>query len=92
VPLGLAATCICSCALTWPEEGVSPVIQPASEEADHAHSGCVVTPIVVASPPEPTGDVGTASATAHFAGEGPVAVATVEPQAATTQASTDRTT
>ena len=70
---------------------MSPVIQPASEDADHAHSGCVVTPIVVASPPEPTGEAGTASVTAHFAGEGPVAVATVDPQAPTTQASTDRT-
>ncbi len=70
---------------------MTPVIQAASEEADQAHSGCVVSPIVVVSPPELTGELGTASVTAHFAGEGPVDVATVEPQAPPTQASTDRT-
>jgi hypothetical protein len=86
----LAAICICSCALPWPEEGVRPVIQAASEEADHAHSGCVVSPTVVESPPAPTEEAGTASVTAHFAGEGPVDVATVEPQAPTAHTTTDR--
>src|SRR4030095_6790490 len=92
VPSGLAAICICSCALPWPDEGVRPVIQAASEEADQAHSGCVATPTVVVSPLELTGEVGTASVTAHFAGEGPVDVATVEPHAPPRQASTHRTT
>ena len=87
----MAAICICSCALPWPEEGVSPVIHAASDEADHAHSGCVVTPTVVLSPAELTGEVGTASVTAHFEGEGPVDVATVEPQATTTLARSNRT-
>jgi len=65
------------------------VIHAASDEADHAHSGWVVTPTVVVSPFELTAEVGTASVTAHFEGEGPVDVATVEPQAPTTQDSTD---
>jgi len=90
VPAGLGAICICSCALPWPEAGVRPVIQAASDEADHAHSGWVVTPTVVESPFELTAEAGTASVTAHFAGEGPVDVATVEPQAPSTQDSTDR--
>jgi len=91
VAAGLAAICICSCALPWPDEGVRPVIQGASEEADHAHSGCVVIPTVVVSPLELTGEPGAPSVTAHFAGEGPVDVATVEPQAPLKQASTDTT-
>jgi hypothetical protein len=91
VPSGLAAICICSCALPCPDEGVRPVIQAASEEADQAHSGCVVTPTVAVSPPELTGEAGTARVTAHFAGEGPVDVATVEPQAPAAPASTHRT-
>src|SRR5262245_8751074 len=91
VPSGLAATCICSCALPCPDEGARPVIQAASEEADQAHSGCVVRPTVAVSPPELTGDVGTATVTAHLAGEGPVDVATVEPQAPAAKASTHRT-
>ena len=92
VAAGLAAIRICSCALPWPDEGVKPVIQGASEEADHAHSGCVVIPTMVVSPLELTEEPGAASVTAHFAGEGPVDVATVEPQAPLNQASTDRTT
>src|SRR5262245_48339710 len=88
VPSGLAATCICSCALPCPDEGVRPVIQAASEEADQAHSGCVVTPTVAASPLELTEDAGAARVSAHFAGEGPVDVATVDPQAPATQART----
>src|SRR4030095_15929758 len=91
VPAGFAAICICSCALPWPDEGVRPVIQAASEEADHAHSGCVVTPTVVVSPLELTGEPGAASVTSPVAGEGPVDVATVEPQAPLKEASTDRT-
>jgi hypothetical protein len=67
------------------------VIQDASEEADQAHSGCVVTPTVVISPVELTGEAGTARVTVHFAGDGPVDVATVEPHDATTQASTHTT-
>ena len=67
------------------------MIQAASEEADQAHSGCVVTPTVAISPPELTGEDGTARVTAHFAGEGPVDVATAEPQAPTAQASMHRT-
>jgi len=90
VPAGFAAICIWSCALPWPEAGVRPVIHTASDEADHAHSGWVVTPTVVVSPFELTGEVGTASVTAHFVGEGPVDVATVEPQAPSTHDSTDR--
>jgi hypothetical protein len=92
VPSGLAATCICSCALPCPDEGVRPLIHAASEEADQAHSGCVVTPTVAVSPLALTEEAGTARVTAHFAGEGPVDVATVEPQAPAAQASTHRTT
>jgi hypothetical protein len=92
VPSGFAATCICSCALPCPDEGVRPVIQAASEEADQAHSGCVVKPTVAVSPPELTGEEGTARLTLHFAGEGPVEVATVEPQALAAQANAHRTT
>jgi hypothetical protein len=66
------------------------VIQAASEEADQAHSGGVVTPTVAVSPPELTGEAGTARVTAHLAGEGPVDVATVEPQAPTAHTTTDR--
>jgi hypothetical protein len=62
------------------------VIHAASEEADHVHSGCVVTTTVAVAPPDPTGEAGGASVTAHFVGEGPVDVATVEPHAAATQA------
>jgi hypothetical protein len=92
VASGLAAICIRSCALPCPDEGVRPVIQPASDDADHAHSGCVVTATVAVSPLELTADAGAASVTAHFAGEGPVDVATVDPQAPTVQARTYRTT
>jgi len=92
VASGLAAIYIRTCALPCPDEGVRPVIQAASEDADHAHSGCVVTPTVAVSPLEVTGDPGAASVTAHLAGEGPVDVATVEPQAPTVQARTYRTT
>jgi hypothetical protein len=88
VPSGLAATCICSCALPCPDEGVRPVIQAASEEADQAHSGCVVTPTVAASPAELTEEAGAARVRAHLAGEGPVDVATVEPHAPAAQANT----
>src|SRR5262245_8429653 len=90
-PSGLAAICNCSWALPCPDEGVRPVIHAASEEADQAHSGCVVTPTVAVSPPELTGEPGAATVTAHLAGEGPVDVATVEPQAPAVQASTHRT-
>jgi hypothetical protein len=68
------------------------VIQAASEEADQAHSGCVVTPTVAVSPPELIEEAGAATVTTHFAGEGPVDVATVEPQAPAVQASAQRTT
>ena len=67
------------------------MIQDASEEADQVHSGCVVTPTVAVSPAELTGEAGTARVRAHFAGEGPVDVATVEPHAPTAQASTHTT-
>jgi hypothetical protein len=63
------------------------VIQTVSEEADHAHSGCVETATVVVAPPAVTGSGGV-SVTAHFAGEGPVDVATVEPHPPAAQANT----
>jgi hypothetical protein len=83
---GLAATCICSCPLPWPDEGAKPVIHAAFEETDHAHSGCVVTVTVAVAPLELTGEAGGAKVIAHFVGEGPVDVATVEPHPAATQA------
>lgn len=85
---GLAPTWIWSCALPWPDAGLSPVIQPASDEAVQAHSGCVVTPTVAVAPPELTGEAGGVSATEHLTGEGPVDVATVDPHAPAAQAST----
>jgi len=86
---GLAATWSCSCPLPWPDEGVRLVIQDASADADHAHSGCVVTATVVVAPSEVMGEVGGASVTAHFDGDGPVDVATVEPHPAAAQATSD---
>ena len=59
-----------------------PVIQDASDAADHAHSGCVVIVTVAVAPLAATGSAGAASVTAHFVGEGPVDVATVEPHPA----------
>jgi hypothetical protein len=84
---GLAATWIWSCALPWPDAGVSPVIQPASDEAFQTHSGCVVTPTVAVAPLELTAEAGGVSVTEHLTGEGSVDVATVEPQAPAAQAS-----
>ena len=63
------------------------MIQAASEEADHAHSGCVATATVVVAPLAVTRS-GALSVTAHFAGEGPVDVATVEPHPPAAQANT----
>jgi hypothetical protein len=88
---GLPATWICSCPLPWPDEGVRLVIHDASADADHAHSGCVVTPTVVDAPSEVMGEAGGASVTAHLLGDGPVDVATVEPQSAAAQANSDAT-
>ena len=79
---GLPATWIWSCALPWPDAGASPVIQPASEEAFHVHSGWVVTSTVVVAPLALTGEVGATTVIEHLTGEGPVDVATEEPQAA----------
>jgi hypothetical protein len=76
---GLATTTISSCALPWPDAGVSPVIQPASDEAFQAHSGWVETPTVAVAPPELTGEPGGVSVTEHLTGDGPVDVATVDP-------------
>ena len=61
----------------------------ASDEADHAHSGCVVIATVAVAPSELTGAAGTPSVTAHFEGDGPVDVATVDPQPMPAQASSD---
>ena len=83
---GLADTRICSCPLPWPEDGATPVIHAVSDEADHAHSGCVVTSTVVVAPLELTGEAGGARVTAHLVGDGPVDVATVEPHPAAAQA------
>jgi len=63
------------------------VIQTTSEEADHAHSGCVATATVVVAPLAVTGS-GAVSVTAHFAGDGPVDVATVEPHPPAAQVNT----
>jgi hypothetical protein len=82
---GLAAICICSCALPWPDAGATAVIHAASEEADHAHSGCVLTPTEAVAPPALTGAAGAVSVTTHFVGEGPVDVATAEPHPAAAQ-------
>jgi hypothetical protein len=49
------------------------------------HSGCVATPTVVVAPLAVTGS-GAVSVTAHFAGDGPVDVATVEPHPPAAQA------
>jgi hypothetical protein len=79
---GFAATCIWTCPAPWPDEGVRPVIQLASDVAVQAHSAWVLTVTVAVSPLELTGEVGGVSVTPHFVGEGPVDVATVEPQPA----------
>ena len=62
------------------------MIHAASDEADQAHSGCVVIPIAVLAPLELTGEAGGARVTEHFVGDGPVDVATVEPHPAAAQA------
>jgi hypothetical protein len=62
------------------------VIHAASEEADHAHSGCVLTPTVAIAAPALTGAAGGVSVTTHFVGEGLVDVATAEPHPVATQA------
>jgi hypothetical protein len=79
---GFAATCIWTCPAPWPDEGVRPVIQLASEDAVQVHSAWVLTVTVAVSPLELSGEVGGVSVTPHFVGEGPVDVATVEPQPA----------
>src|SRR5262245_33424443 len=69
-----------------PDTGVGAVIQFASEDAFQLHSGCVLTATVVLAPPASIDAAGAVSVTAHFAGDGPVEVATVEPQPADAQA------
>src|SRR5512144_2920573 len=91
-PSGFAATCTCTCPLPWPEEGVTVFIQFASEDADHAHSACVVSPTVAVAPLELTEVVGAVRVTAHLEGEGPVDVATVEPHPPATQANSQTAT
>jgi hypothetical protein len=44
---------------------------------------------VAVAPSEGTGDAGTPSVTAHFEGDGPVDVVTVDPQPMPAQASSD---
>jgi hypothetical protein len=61
------------------------VIQLASADAFQVHSGCVLTAIVAAAPAAVIDDGGV-RVTLHFAGDGPVDVATVEPQPVDTQA------
>src|SRR5262245_23437111 len=63
-----------------PDAGVGAVIQFASEDAFQLHSGCVLTATVVLAPPASIDAAGAVSVTTHFAGDGPVEVATVEPQ------------
>jgi hypothetical protein len=63
---------------------VSAVIQFASEDAFQLHSGCVLTATVVVAPPAAIDAANAVSVTAHFAGDGPVEVATVDPQPADT--------
>ena len=62
------------------------MIHAVSEEADHAHSGCVMTPTVVVAPLELTEESGGAKVTVHLVGDGPVDVVTVEPHPAAAQA------
>ena len=69
-----------------PDAGVGAVIQFASEDAFQLHSGCVLTATVVLAPPASIDAAGAVSVTTHFAGDGPVEVATVEPQPADAQA------
>jgi hypothetical protein len=83
---GLAATVTCTCPAPCPEAGVSPVSQLVSVEAFQVHSGWVLTAIVAAEPAAPIAEGGAVSVTLHFAGDGPVDVATVEPQPVDTQA------
>lgn len=68
------------------------MIHAASDEADQAHSGCVLIPMVVLAPLELTGEAGGVRATVHFVGDGPVDVATVEPHPAAAQANSQVTT
>ena len=65
---------------------MTPVIQLTSVEAFQVHSGCVLIAIVAAEPAAAIDAWGAAKVTLHFAGEGPVDVATVEPQPVDTQA------
>ena len=62
------------------------MIQFGSADAFQVHSGCVLTAMVAAEPAAAIDVGGAPKVTLHFAGEGPVDVATVEPQPVDTQA------
>ena len=73
--------------LPWLAVGERSVIQLASAEAVQLHSGCVVIVAALTVPVAATGLSDGASESAHFAGEGPVAVEVdVCPQAAVIKA------
>jgi len=82
---GFAATLIWRLPAPCPAAGVD-VIQLASDDAFQVHSGWVLTATVVVAPLELIAAVGAVSVMPHFAGDGPVDVATVDPQPAETQA------
>lgn len=84
--VGFAATVTFTSPVPCPEAGVTPVIQFASEDALQVHSACVLTATVADDPPESIDAAGAVTLTPHFAGDGLVDEATVDPQPADTHA------
>ena len=78
---GFASALNPTSAAPWPEDGVKLVIQPASLEAVHAHSGVVATVIFPVPPVEGMVPELTVTASAHFTGDGAVEVFDEDPQA-----------
>lgn len=80
--LGFAATWNRTSPLPWPDVGVIPVIQAASDAALHAHSGCAATVTAPAPPADVIADGLSVTATWHFTGVGPAVVSEEELQPA----------
>jgi hypothetical protein len=83
---GFGATLTLTSPVPWPDAGVKPVIQFASDDAVQVHSACVLTATVAGAPAGSMDAAGAVTATPHFASEGLVDEATVEPQPADTHA------
>src|SRR6187401_3390446 len=74
VAFGFAATLNRTSPLPCPDVGVTPVIHGASEVADHAHSGCVLTVTAPAPPEDPIAPCFSANETWHLRAVGEVVV------------------